>query len=77
MQVWWRRATRGARNHVAGRAFAKAIQAKPADAEGVLHVPSLIGEDVYGVVDRDVCKIESTETGTLDDHERAKPALNE
>ena len=49
MQVWWRRATRGARNHVAGRAFAKAIQAKPADAEGVLHVAPLIGEDVWSM----------------------------
>ena len=39
--------------------------------------PPLTDKDVYGVVDLDKCKIESTETGAPGDHERAKPALNE
>ena len=53
------------------------LEDEPADAECALHVSPLTSEDAYGVVNRDVCRIDSTETGTPDDDERAKPALNQ
>ena len=57
-----------ARNHAAGRAFAKAIHAEHADIEGLVYVSRLTGEDVYAVFDRGVGKLDIAETGMLMDH---------
>ena len=57
-----------ARNHAAGRAFAKAIHAQHADIEGLLYVSRLTGKDVYAVFDRGKEKLVSTGTGTLMNH---------
>ena len=58
----------GARNHAAGRAFAKAIHGEHADIDGLVHVSRLTGEDVYAVFDRGVEKLDCTEAGKLEDH---------
>ena len=57
-----------ARNHAAGRAFAKAIHAEHADIEGLVYASRLTGEDVYAVFDRGVGKLDATESGMLMDH---------
>ncbi len=57
-----------ARNHAAGRAFAKAIHAEHPDIEGLVYASRLTGEDVYAVFDRGVGKLEAAETGMLMDH---------
>lgn len=56
-----------ARNHAAGRAFAKAIYAQHADIDGLLHPSRLTGKDVYGVFDRGIGKLRSIEQGWLVD----------
>ena len=57
-----------ARNHAAGRAFAKAVHAEHADIEGLVYVSRLTGKDVYAVFDRGVGKLDATEAGMLMDH---------
>ena len=57
-----------ARNHAAGRAFAKAIHAEYADIEGLVYVSRLTGEDVYAVFDHGIGKLDAAETGMLLDH---------
>ena len=57
-----------ARNHAAGRAFARAIHAEHDDIEGLLHVSRLTGEDVIAVFDRGTRKLESSDGGRLMDH---------
>ena len=57
-----------ARNHMAGRAFAKTIHAEHADIDGLVHVSRLTGEDIYAVFDRGMGKLGSAETGTLMAH---------
>ena len=57
-----------ARNHAAGRAFAKAIHTEHADIEGLLHDSRLTGGEVYAVFDRGVGKLEAAETDMLMDH---------
>lgn len=57
-----------ARNHAAGRAFAGAIYAQHADIDGLLYPSRLTGQDVYGVFDRGMAKLQTTEKGTLADH---------
>ena len=57
-----------ARNHAAGRAFAKAIHAAHPDIDGLLYVSRLTDEEVYAVFDRGMTKLEATGTGLLEDH---------
>jgi len=57
-----------ARNHAAGRAFAETIYAEHAEIDGLLYPSRLTGKDVYGVFDRGIEKLQSTEKGTLVDH---------
>ena len=57
-----------ARNHAAGRAFAKAVHAEHADIEGLLYDSRLTGGDVYAVFDRGAGKLEAVETDMLMDH---------
>ena len=57
-----------ARNHMAGRAFAKAVHAENADIDGLVHISRLTGEDIYAVFDRGMGKLGSAETGTLMAH---------
>ena len=57
-----------ARNHAAGRAFAKAIHAEHADIDGLVYVSRLTGDDVHAVFDRGAGKLEADETGGLADH---------
>lgn len=64
-----------ARNHAAGRAFARAIHSEHADVEGLLHASRLTGEDVRAVFDRGLGKLSVAETGTLMDHPRLPEIL--
>lgn len=57
-----------ARNHAAGRAFAKAIQAEHDDVEGLLYASRLTGEDVYAVFERGMGKLDCTDAGMLAEH---------
>ena len=57
-----------ARNHAAGRAFARAIYKEHAEVDGLLYPSRLTGKDVYGVFDRGIEKLQSTEKGMLVDH---------
>lgn len=57
-----------AKNHAAGRAFAKTILSEHPDIEGVLYVSRLTGGDVYAVFDRGIGRLVSTEVGMLMDH---------
>ena len=66
-----------ARNHAAGRAFAKAIHAEHADIEGLVYVSRLTGEDVYAVFDRGVGKLDIAETGILMDHPELRDVLEQ
>ena len=54
-----------ARNHAAGRAFAKAVHAEHADIEGLLYDSRLTGGEVYAVFDRGAGKLEAVETDML------------
>ena len=60
--------TVNARNHAAGRAFAKAIHAGHVDVDGIVYSSRLTGEDVYAVFDRSTEQLASAETGLLEDH---------
>ena len=57
-----------ARNHAAGRAFAKAIHAGHADIDGLIYVSRLTGEDVHAVFDRGAGTLEAVDIGRLADH---------
>ena len=57
-----------ARNHAAGRAFARAIHAEHADIDGLIYVSRLTGDDVHAVFDRGAGKLTAAETGRLVDH---------
>ncbi len=59
--------TVNARNHAAGRAFAKAIHADHVDVDGIVYASRLTGEDVYAVFDRSTGKLAAVETGLLED----------
>ena len=60
--------TVNARNHGAGRAFAKAIHAGHVYVDGIVYSSRLTGEDVYAVFDRASGKLASAETGLLENH---------
>ena len=60
--------TVNARNHAAGRAFARDIHAGHADLDGIVHASRLTGEDVYAVFGRSTGKLVSAGTGLLEDH---------
>ena len=57
-----------ARNHAAGRAFAKAIHVAHPDIDGLVYVSRLTGEEIYAVFDRGMAKLEAIGTGPLGDH---------
>ena len=57
-----------ARNHAAGRAFAKAVHAEHADIEGLLYDSRLTSGDAYAVFDRGAGKLEAVDTDMLMDH---------
>ena len=56
-----------ARNHAAGRAFAKSLHATHPDIDGLVYVSRLTEEEVYAVFDRGIAKLEATGTGMLAD----------
>ena len=58
--------TVNARNHAAGRAFAKAVYAGHPDVDGIVYASRLNGEDVYAVFDRATGKLVGVETGLLE-----------
>ena len=60
--------TVNARNHSAGRAFARDIHAGQADVDGIVYASRLTGEDVYAVFGRSTGKLVSVGTGLLEDH---------
>ena len=64
-----------ARNHAAGRAFARAIHVEHADVEGLRYASRLTGEDVHAVFDRGLGKLNVAETGTLMDHPKLPEVL--
>lgn len=68
--------TVNARNHAAGRAFAKSIHADHVDVDGILYASRLTGEDVYAMFDRSARKLTSEETGLLEDHPELPEILN-
>jgi hypothetical protein len=57
-----------ARNHAAGRAFAKAIHVSHPDVDGLVYLSRLTEEEIYAVFDRGMAKLEATGTGLLADH---------
>ena len=57
-----------ARNHAAGRAFAKEIHAAHPDIDGLLYGSRLTEEDIYAVFNRSLAKLEATGTGLLGEH---------
>ena len=57
-----------ARNHAAGRAFGKTIQAEHADVDGLVYASRLTGDDVYAVYNRSVGKLQAGDVGKLADH---------
>lgn len=57
-----------ARNHAAGRAFAKAVHTAHPDIDGMVYVSRLTNEEVYAVFDRGITKLHPTGTGMLTDH---------
>ena len=60
--------TVNARNHAAGRAFARHIHAGHTDVDGIVYTSRLTGDDVYAVFDRSTGKLVLAETGLLEDH---------
>ena len=60
--------TVNARNHAAGRAFARHIHSGHTDGDGMVYTSRLAGEDVYAVFDRSIGKLVSKETGLLEGH---------
>jgi hypothetical protein len=61
----------GARNHEAGRAFARAIYTEHPDIDGVLYPSRLTGADCYAVFDRALTRLREMDKGELKHH----PAL--
>ncbi|MCY3872706.1 MAG: RES family NAD+ phosphorylase [Rhodobacteraceae bacterium] len=59
--------TVNARNHAAGRAYAKIIHASHADIDGIVYASRLTGADVSAVFDRSAGKLAVVETGLLED----------
>ena len=59
--------TVNARNHAAGRAFAKAIHMDHGDVDGIIYASRLTGEDVYAVFDRSTERLAAVEIGLLQD----------
>ena len=57
-----------ARNHAAGRAFAKAIHTAHPDIDGLVYVSRLTDKEVYAVFDRGITRLNSTGTGMLAGH---------
>lgn len=57
-----------ARNHAAGRAFAKSIHSAHPDIDGLLYVSRLTEQEVYAVFDRGVAMLIPAGTGRLADH---------
>ena len=55
-----------ARNHAAGRAFAKAIHADHVDVDGIVYASRLTGENVYAVFGRSTRRLVAVETGLLE-----------
>jgi len=68
--------TVNARNHSAGRAFARDIHAGQADVDGIVYASRLTGEDVYAVFGRSTVKLVSVEAGSLEDHPELPTVLN-
>lgn len=60
--------TVNARNHAAGRAFARYIHAGHADVDGVVYSSRLTGEDVYAVFGRSTGRLAVIDTGLLEEH---------
>ena len=60
--------TVNARNHAAGRAFARAIHADHVNVDGIVYSSRLTGENVYAVFDRATGKLDAVKTGLLEDH---------
>ena len=60
--------TVNAKNHAAGRAFARDIHAGHADVDGIVYASRLTGEDVYAVFGRSTGKLVSLGTSLLEDH---------
>ena len=60
--------TVNARNHAAGRAFAKTIHAEHVDVDGIVYASRLTGGDVHAVFDRSTEKLASVDTGLSKDH---------
>lgn len=67
--------TVNARNHAAGRAFARYIHARHTDIDGIVYTSRLTGDDVYAVFDRSAGKLVLAETGLLKDHPELKDIL--
>ncbi|MDD9998010.1 MAG: RES family NAD+ phosphorylase [Rhodospirillaceae bacterium] len=57
-----------ARNHAAGRAFAKTIHSAHPDIDGLVYVSRLTDKEVYAVFDRGITKLDHTGTGMLANH---------
>ncbi len=68
--------TVNARNHSAGRAFARDIHAGRADVDGIVYASRLTGKDVYAVFGRSTGKLVSAGTGLLADHPELPAILN-
>ena len=58
--------TVNAKNHAAGRAFAKTMHADHVDVDGIVYASRLTGEDVYAVFDRSTGRLAAVETGLLE-----------
>ena len=57
-----------AKNHAAGRAFARAIHAEHPDIDGLVYMSRLTEEEVYAVFDRGMDKLEATGARPLAEH---------
>ena len=60
--------TVNARNHAAGRAFAKSIHADHRDVDGIVYASRLTGADVYAVFNRAIGNLASPTSGLLEEH---------
>ena len=68
--------TVNARNHSAGRAFARNIHAHHTDVDGIVYASRLTGKDVYAVFDHSTGKLAAVEIGLLVDHPELPDVLN-
>ncbi len=57
-----------AKNHAAGRAFAKAIYAKHVDVDGIVYTSRLTEKDIYVMFDRALGNLDSIQIGPLETH---------